>query len=107
MTSLPFFTHDCQKCDYLGSITFPARYINKEGKEYTKPQEADLYCCGSEKSHEGKSIIARFSSEGGDYASSPSQIIKRHYFNDSLATGTTALIAGYWFSVSKGLITHK
>jgi hypothetical protein len=107
MTNLPFFKHDCQKCDYLGSITFPARYINKEGNEYTKPQKADPYCCGSEKSLEGKSIIARFSSEGSSYASSPTQIIRSHYFSNSLATATPALIAGYWFSVSKGLVRHK
>ena len=103
----PLFEHDCPRCDYLGSTTFPARYMKPNGSEYTKPQQADLYCCGSENSLEGKSIIARFSSIGSDYASSPAAIIKKHYFNDEIATATAALIAGYWFAVSKYLLTHK
>lgn len=103
----PLFEHDCSNCEYLGSTTFPARYTKTDGSEYSKLQQADLYCCGSEGSLEGKSIIARFSSEGNDYASSPASIIKKHYFNDELATGTAALIAGYWFAVSKTLVKHN
>lgn len=111
MANSPFFTHDCKACQYLGSITFPARLLGNQGKEYTSPKRADLYCCGSKESSKGieeaKTIVARFSSQDNDYASSPCQIIKKYYFSDSMATGTPALIAGYWFAVSKGLIAHK
>lgn len=45
------FTHDCETCQFLGAVTL-------DGKT------ADLYYCKGE-----PTIIARFSDEGGDYAS--------------------------------------
>lgn len=107
----PQFTHDCEKCDYLGSITFPAVYLDDNDKEYTKQKAADLYCCLAKNQSKGeaenKTIVARFSDEGADYASAPNDIIKKHYFRNDLATATGALIAGYWFAVSKKHINHN
>ena len=49
IVNTPKFTHDCTSCIFLGHY-----------------KEHDLYCCSN---HNSPTVIARFSSEGADYAS--------------------------------------
>ena len=54
---MPQFQHDCTACKFIATIN-----------------EMDVYIC---KSGIGQSIIARFSSDGPDYASTDLAIFKR------------------------------
>lgn len=47
----PTYTHDCDSCQFLGTVNVQERVT-------------DLYYCGKE-----PTLIARYSSEGSDYAS--------------------------------------
>jgi hypothetical protein len=55
--SVPYHEHDCEACIYLGYS-----FVEDLGKLVN----TDYYFCP-----EGKDIIARFSSDGPDYASMP------------------------------------
>jgi hypothetical protein len=57
--SVPHYTHDCGMCVYLGSILSDTRFSDT-------PQIADLYFCPQVG---WPTVIARWSSEGGDYSS--------------------------------------
>ncbi len=59
---MPRFEHDCSTCVFLG-----------------RHRRADLYVCPYPE-HMAESVIARYSSEGSDYASSPASIVMRRIF---------------------------
>lgn len=63
----PLYTHDCQYCTFLGTV-------KSLDNEYTF---TDLYHCQKSWPSIGGvgSVIARYSNEGGDYASSPVKYI--------------------------------
>ena len=99
------FQHNCEVCEYLGTITYPAPH-RKDGKDYTEQKSADLYCCAGEIM--GASIIARHGSNGSDYASCPASIIRTNYLKmNEFSTCGPALIAGYYFACAKGLIKNE
>ena len=102
------YIHDCLCCTYLGSVSYPAPH-NTEEKEWTEEKYAELYCCtaGRYEPAIGRTIIARFSSKGSDYASSPHTLIAKGYHQNEQSTSGPALIAAYWFAVAKKLIEHK
>lgn len=82
----PIFTHDCDSCTFLGSAVI-------EGKEF------DLYHCAYE-----PTVIARFSSEGADYASGlcfGESTLVRHLNGD--ARGNKALMVAYVMAMANGL----
>lgn len=54
----PLFTHDCERCRFLGSV------ISPETSEVS-----DLYVC--EGGTLGQTVVARWSSLGPDYSSCP------------------------------------
>lgn len=98
------FTHDCDRCVLVGSITYPAPMWNGQVKTQSM-RRADLYCCPEQAL--GADIIARFSDEGSDYSSMPASMIRDHFLslgNKEYATSTPALIAGYVFAKAKGLV---
>lgn len=86
------FTHDCEKCTFLATIEI-------EGKWF------DLYHCFNKVTRMNATIVARFSSEGEDYASgldrasisleNPESTQQRPYL---LAMGV-----GYYLAQAKGL----
>lgn len=91
------YKHDCDSCTYLGAISYPAPLAEKVHEQRT----ADLYLCN-------KSLIARFSSTPGDYASTDTFAIPRYMARGSdQCTAGPALIAAYWFAVGKNLLTHE
>lgn len=108
----PRYTHDCDHCKYLGSITFPAPHretmVSGEEKRWTETFAADLYVCvGQPRADKSDgTIIARWASEGSHYASSDASTIREHYMRSELSTMGPALIAGYWFAVAARHITH-
>lgn len=57
----PRFQHDCDSCEYLGQSDERAK------------RDYDLWYCAR---CDGGSLIARRSSEGSDYASSPIDILR-------------------------------
>jgi hypothetical protein len=59
----PRYKHDCDSCTWLGTITYPAPLSD----DSAPMRNADLYCCV--KCIGGPSLIARYSSDGPDYAS--------------------------------------
>ena len=68
----PFYTHDCDRCHYLGSI------VHRTGWTDKRPVLSDLYVCpkGERKVTElvegdHVSVISRWGSEAPDYASRP------------------------------------
>lgn len=103
--SKPRYKHDCDACKWVGSIDYPAPHSDN-----TAPiRHADLYVCLQ--SIGGPSCIARFSSEGSDYASMAESLIRSAYLprlaSDDLplmSTSGPALIASYFFAKAKGLI---
>lgn len=98
----PFFTHDCNHCQYLGSATI-------SGKDW------DFYA------HESKSsvdLIWRYGSEGPDYGSSPIEYISGLSPEGLLAFGlytqhlgvTSAngcYLKGTYFKNDKSVLTVK
>jgi GNAT superfamily N-acetyltransferase len=58
----PRYTHDCTSCVFLG-----------------RHRRADLYVCPRPE-HMSESVIARYSSEGSDYNSSPASLVMRRIF---------------------------
>ena len=61
----PRYEHDCDNCVFLGY----SDYVAPESGKW----EHDLYVCTGSNS---TSIIARFSNDGGSYASMPVDILK-------------------------------
>jgi hypothetical protein len=61
----PTFIHDCDSCKYMGSFT------DRLGETH------DFYYCPD--SVLGGSYIARFGSEGSEYASMPGDVIESVY----------------------------
>lgn len=59
----PFFTHDCERCQFLGSF-----------------QNHDLYFCPGS----FPTVIARFGSDGPDYVSGVSFALGNPYLNEAL-----------------------
>lgn len=101
------YEHDCSRCALVGTVLFPAPH-RLEGRSWTEPCAADLYCCGSEGDGEmGPSILARTSSKPSDYASAPASIIRDNYMKAEQSTMGPALVAGYWFAVAAGLVKHE
>ena len=101
----PKYKHDCERCVWLGTITYPAPLSN----ETTRMTNADLYCC--KESIGGPSIIARFSSDGAAYASLAASIIEQYYMpklgNNTMGQMSTcgpALISAYVYAKAKGLV---
>ena len=115
----PRYQHDCDRCVFLGHIVYPSPRSTWKGdwpnqtlvKAWTVDEHADLYCCMSEKPEDaetlGRSLIARHSSKGSDYASCPHNLVRRDYFKNELSSHGPAVIAAYWFAVAKGLIQHQ
>lgn len=121
----PRFPHDCLQCIYLGTIHYPAPHYrsDKQHTLYTQDQWADLYFC---KQCDGGSLLARFSAEGSDYASSPYTYIVEHLTqtvgyakervngelnlvepHQTMSTSEPAMIAALVFARAKGLIASK
>lgn len=77
----PTHTHDCKHCKLLGTINS----VDNPG------HVADLYHCRNPFPNirgEG-SVIARYSSDGPDYASSPTALVS-NYLNDLIAAKALA-----------------
>jgi len=55
---MPKFEHDCERCEFLASISFPKL-------EGPGPTEFDLYHCAT--GSPGGSLIARTGNEGSEY----------------------------------------
>ncbi len=106
----PRYTHDCDKCQWLGSITYPAPHFTEERGTYHVMRNADLYVCISGTSHLDTSVIARFSSRGSDYASSPVALMPRREPIPDMkgrlgySTSGPALNTAYDFAKVQGLI---
>jgi len=96
------FEHDCDKCHYLGTIRYPEPLST--GKQVFT--NADLYFCAN--SYDD-SLIARFSSEGSDYASCMHSLVEQGLTPDSSgrkgwSTAGPALATALLFAKVKGLI---
>jgi hypothetical protein len=63
------FTHDCDACEYLGTVEGP----NVDGAD--EVARFDLYWC---KRCDGGTAIARYGSEGFEYMSVPAFILERN-----------------------------
>lgn len=61
MTTTPMFRHDCQRCRYLGS-----------------DNQHDHYVCESDSNLDMRSLVARYSSDGPDYISAPTSMVRRY-----------------------------
>jgi hypothetical protein len=104
------YRHDCDSCEYLGSISYPAPHYDttRLGNElYHVMRNADLYFCAHA---DGGSVIARFSSKGSDYASSPYRLVETGITPDNRgkkgwSTSGPALATALLFAKVKGLIT--
>lgn len=95
------FEHDCKRCIYLGSIDFPSARVS-DMAEWTVQVKAALYICEDVL---GPTLIARFSSEGSDYASCPASIVKDQYLTmEEYCSSSVALIAAYYFARAKRLL---
>lgn len=108
----PRFKHDCESCVFLGHIYYPAPHYkpdeNGEYKDlYTVFKHADLYYCAQSDSSMGGTVLARFSSEGSDYASTPIKLLLQVHQESAhagMSTAGPAIIAAYWFARGKGLV---
>lgn len=109
ISSTPFFIHDCNKCQHLGSVILDG-------------EKADLYFCKGdcykdESSTEYNStVISRLSDEGGDYHSGFS--FGRRCFENpedykpklkdgkelKFGAGTIGMGLAYFLAKTKGLI---
>ena len=81
----PYYDHDCEKCVYLGSIidgdqtSIPPGIVHAGLEDLPQNLEiVDLYFC-PKGSIRTMSIIARYSSDGPDYASSHIGYIERYH----------------------------
>ncbi len=102
----PHYKHDCSSCTWLGSVTYPAPlyYEDVRGLQF-RMSNADLYFC---KADEG-TVIARFSSQGSDYSSSPLFCFPKEPAPDmqgrkGYSTSGPALQTAYLYAQVKGLI---
>lgn len=99
----PRFQHDCDACQFLGHVYYPGPLITGE----SPLRHADLYFCKQADAAMGSTVIARFSSKGSDYASTPVRILEGHYLKSAaqghLSTSGPALIAAYYFAKAKRL----
>lgn len=73
----PYFEHDCERCVFLGKHTYHAPHCTEKHEEYTILTTVDLYYCPGCENDMGGSLIARFQSEGSEYASMPASLLLR------------------------------
>lgn len=91
----PFYTHDCDKCHFLGNFTYNAPLWNNT----TELMQFDLYRCAT--TSLGKhTIIARHGDDGPEYASMPDKLIEENLIpavnnRGEHSTYSQALIEGY------------
>jgi len=71
----PKYEHDCNGCQFLGGFVYDAEYADEDFRK----RDADLWFCPKADGVLGGSIIARFSSEGSNYASAPMTVIESSY----------------------------
>lgn len=71
--TMPMFSHGCPRCHFLGSTE---RLKSESDAGTTDYAAADLYLCINE-DRAPKTLLARFSSGGPDYASVPVDIVER------------------------------
>lgn len=103
----PRYQHDCSRCQYLGTIHYPAPQYTEAKGDYTVMRWADLYYCGNCESDCGGTVIARFSSRGSNYASCPISIIHRSIAAnkiDGWSTSGPALATAVLFAEVQKLI---
>jgi hypothetical protein len=100
----PRYKHDCDQCQYLGTIYYPAPHYRPDASGayndcFFVMKHADLYfCAGCE---EG-TCITRFSSRGSDYASRPVWLSVPN--QSGYSTAGPALETARLFATVKGLI---
>lgn len=75
----PTYTHDCDVCEFLGSVEGPDPY-----RDDCPRTRWDLYYCPS--SSRG-TILARDGNEGSEYLSCPLSILQRGGHHPALAWG--------------------
>jgi len=67
----PVYTHDCDNCKYLGTDTIDGDVV-------------DFYYCHDSEDTMFSSLIARYSSDGGDYSSGTDFCMSSPYLNKAL-----------------------
>lgn len=74
---MPKFEHDCERCEFLASISFPKLEAARAGaRRWSDPTEFDLYHCAT--GSPGGTLIARTGNEGSEYHSErPSDLSRR------------------------------
>lgn len=90
---VPKYEHDCTSCEYLGSYTYDAPLV-----QGTERLTADLWCCPT--CVGGPSLIARYGSNGPEYASAPISIVERHFLprsksGERMSTMGPAIVEAY------------
>ena len=70
----PIYDHDCDACRFLGTVSGPRPMYAVANP----PQvSSDLWYCKQADSSMGGSVIARHSSEGWNYSSSPIKLLSK------------------------------
>lgn len=92
----PQYEHDCDRCEFQGRYTYDAPMVNG-----TEELSVDLWYCPCADPDMGGSVIARASSEGSDYGSSPVSIIESSYLprsqaGERMSTCGPALVECYY-----------
>ena len=92
----PKYKHDCDRCQWLGSITYPAPLLTGEAPL----RNADLYYCANAESFMGGTLIARHSSQGSNYSSMPVKLLvgMLNEKSDDFSTSSPALMSAYYFA---------
>lgn len=90
--SIPYHTHDCNGCQYLGSFSVTC---GDETKNY------DAYSCGS---HKDTDIICRFGSDGPEYVSCPEQNARENFLSRDHWVGAIRLLDAFRADVDQRVI---
>lgn len=100
----PRFEHNCDDCEYLGHVEFPAAYFDA-AVPYTKPKSADLYFCKVSGIGGEDSLLARYSDRGSDYSSSSVSIVRGQYLRmKETSTHSHTLVTAFYFALAKRLV---
>jgi len=67
----PKYTHDCDKCTFIGTYKEQSENGDKQTKKGIKYSDVDVYICQHEKNLERSPVIIRYSDEPSDNTSSP------------------------------------
>lgn len=69
------YDHDCKNCTYLGSFFSEPDVLDlKDRENFSNKKIYDLYICLNSRDRILSSLLARYSSVGGDYSSFPVDI---------------------------------